>query len=106
MTAADDETLPAIVLGGFCGLRTAEIGCLQWVDVDLAERVVTVGDHVAKTQSRRVVPICDAALEWLAPFAGRTGVLVAQLPHHLLHHRVPSGVSPLLQSVPNPLVRV
>lgn len=73
LEAADDDIRPAIILGGFCGLRTAELARLLWSDVNLAERVVVVGAHIAKTQSRRVVPLCEAAVEWLTPYASRTG---------------------------------
>lgn len=73
LEASGDETRPAIVLCGFAGIRTAEIRRLTWEDVNYGEKVVVVGAHAAKTQSRRVVPLCAAALAWLAPFTGRTG---------------------------------
>lgn len=93
LEAAGDEVRPALVLGGLCGLRTAEIGRIQWGDVNLPERVVVVGAHIAKTQSRRVVPLCDAAVEWLAPYAGRTGPVLPVDDRHMAAVGVAAGVA-------------
>jgi len=67
--AAGDDLRPVLALGGFAGLRVAELSRLDWRDVKLAERVIIVGDRIAKTASRRVVPIGDALAAWLAPHA-------------------------------------
>lgn len=69
LDAAGDDLRPVLALGGFAGLRVAELSRLDWRDVKLAERVIVVGDRIAKTASRRVVPICDALMEWLTPYA-------------------------------------
>ncbi len=69
LETADDDLRPVLALGGFAGLRVAELSRLDWRDVKLAERVIIVGDRIAKTASRRVVPICDALAAWLAPHA-------------------------------------
>ena len=70
---ADSKGLAAFVLGGLCGLRTAEIGRLQWEQVKLDQGVVVVDENVAKTQSRRVVPLGDSALAWLRTCRNRKG---------------------------------
>lgn len=44
-----------LALGFFCGLRTAELDRLQWSQVNHKEVVIDAG--VAKTASRRVVPL-------------------------------------------------
>lgn len=72
---ADSKSLAALVLGGLCGLRTAEIGRLQWDQVKLDQGVVVVDESVAKTQSRRVVPLCDSALAWLNICRKRRGAV-------------------------------
>lgn len=69
LNAAEDDLRPALALAGLAGLRVAEISRLDWRDVKLTERVIIVGDRIAKTASRRVVPICDALAAWLAPAA-------------------------------------
>lgn len=93
LEASDDRTRPAIILCGFCGLRTAEVGRILWSDVKLAQRVVVVGAHAAKTQSRRVIPLCDAAVEWLAPFANQTGPVLPVDDRHIAAVGVAAGVS-------------
>lgn len=70
---AAPDFLPALAIGAFAGLRSAEIERLEWADVDLAGRHIVVGRDKAKTASRRVVPIGDALAAWLAPYVGRQG---------------------------------
>ncbi len=73
LAAATPDFLPVLVLGGFCGLRSAEIERIHWEDVLLPSREVVVRRGAAKTRSRRVVPLCDAACTWLASYTGRSG---------------------------------
>lgn len=65
-----EEAKAGLVLGLFCGLRSAEVCRLTWADVDLAAGHVVIGASVAKTASRRLVPIPENAKEWLRPLAG------------------------------------
>jgi integrase len=67
------ELVPWIALGAFCGLRSAEILRLDWRDVNLERRIVTVEARKAKTRQRRTVPICEAAVQWLAPWKREEG---------------------------------
>jgi len=73
LAAASPDFLPALAIGAFAGLRSAEIERLEWADVDLAGRLITVGAARAKTATRRVVPIHDNLAEWLQPYASRKG---------------------------------
>lgn len=101
LEAASEETLPYWLLGGFAGLRRAEIERLEWKDVrfDLAKyRALTAAlasgnkDATAKaekewrssglievpalkskTASRRFVQIQDNLAAWLEPYIGRSG---------------------------------
>ena len=73
LDAADGDALPLIALGGFAGLRTAEVARLEWRDVDLAHKIITVSAAKAKTASRRVIPIQDNLAAWLAPWAKASG---------------------------------
>jgi integrase len=65
--------VPYFVLGGFCGLRHAEITRLEWSDLDFTQKVVRVGADKAKTASNRVVPLSDEAVAWLAPYSSLEG---------------------------------
>src|SRR5204863_774499 len=39
---SDENTLPFICVGGFAGLRTAEIERLNWVDIKWGQKVIEV----------------------------------------------------------------
>lgn len=79
------EWLPFIVLGAFCGLRPAEIAAdqrgggwkpsLRWENINWDKRKVDVPAEVSKVRKRRFVPICDAALAYLADWRKATGVI-------------------------------
>ncbi len=75
LAAAHADFLPCLVLGGFCGLRSAEVERLHWEDVRLAAGEVVIKRGTAKTKSRRIVPIPDAAKAWLADYANKTGAI-------------------------------
>jgi integrase len=70
---APDDIRASLAIGAFAGLRTEEIHRLDWKDVRLAERVIVVGAHQAKTGSRRVVPIAENLALWLAPLMHSEG---------------------------------
>lgn len=73
LAAASPDFLPALALSAFAGLRSAEIERLDWADVDLPGRFITVSPEQAKTKSRRLVPIADNLAAWLAPHARKAG---------------------------------
>jgi len=101
LEAASEATLPYWLLGGFAGLRRAEIERLEWKDVhfDSAKyraftqsvasgykeaiekakeewrksALIEVPALKAKTASRRFVQIQDNLAAWLEPYIGRTG---------------------------------
>ena len=64
-----------LLLGGFCGLRSAEIERLRWEDVNLEAGHVVLAASASKVKGRRIVPLPDCAKTWLAPYAGRTGLV-------------------------------
>jgi integrase len=71
LTAAPPEILPLLVIGGFAGLRTAELMRLDWAEV--SPRFIEVTARKAKTASRRLVTIEPNLAEWLAPYADMSG---------------------------------
>ena len=68
--------VPFLAVAVFAGLRSAEIGRLEWSEVWLAERFIEVPAAKAKTASRRLVPITDNLAQWLAPSAQAAGRVV------------------------------
>jgi integrase len=73
LNAADERLRPALAIGGFAGLRPAELHRLTWDAVNLEERHVSVSAKTSKTASRRLVPICDNLLAWLLTAPKRVG---------------------------------
>ena len=66
LAAAPEAFRPCLVLQGLAGLRSNEVERLDWSHVNLPERVIVVSKGVAKTASRRTIPIGDALAGWLA----------------------------------------
>ena len=57
LNAADEEGKLYFALGGFTGLRAAELIRLEWQDVNFARGHIQVAKDKAKTATRRLVPI-------------------------------------------------
>ena len=74
--AAPLEMIGFLAIGGFAGLRVAELGRLDWSAVNLERRIIVLRATQAKTASRRIVPISDNLAAWLEPLP-RKGAVVA-----------------------------
>lgn len=75
LETAEGPLKPLIAIGGFCGLRTAELLRLEWDDIWRCEGHVEISQTKSKTRSRRLIPICPALAEWLRPYRDHTGQL-------------------------------
>jgi integrase len=86
IAAADERILPMIVIGGFAGLRHAEIARLEWQDIDLEEGFIEVRAENAKTDTRRIVPLKENLKAFLLPLAKKNGkvICLANTTKHLL----------------------
>jgi integrase len=62
-----------VVLGMYCGIRSAELERLDWSAVDLESRHVTISAKIAKARSIRNTDISDNAINWLMQCQKRTG---------------------------------
>lgn len=71
--------LPAAVVAGFCGLRRAEVHRQNWADISLDRRFVRVTYAKKGTPARRLVPLCDAAIEWLIRYRAAAGPICTNL---------------------------
>ena len=76
IAAADERILPLIVIGGFAGLRHAEITRLDWQDIDLDEGFIEVKASNAKTETRRFVPLKPNLKAFLLPLAKQSGKVI------------------------------
>jgi integrase len=75
LSAADERLRPALAIGGFAGLRPAEIRRLTWEAINLEERFISVSAKTSKTASRRLVPISDNLMAWLLAAPKRVGAV-------------------------------
>lgn len=93
IAAADPRILPLIVIGGFAGLRHAEIARLDWADIDLEEGFIEVKASNAKTDTRRIVPIKPNLKKFLEPIAKKSGpvITVANTTKQLLKAAADTG---------------
>jgi integrase len=72
LEAAEGPMQALMAIGGFCGLRTAELLRLDWAEIWRIEGHIEVGREKAKTRQRRLVEICPALTAWLEPFRSYT----------------------------------
>ncbi|HEV2330459.1 MAG TPA: site-specific integrase [Verrucomicrobiae bacterium] len=79
LAAAKPEVVPFLAIGGFAGLRTAEIMRLDWSEIHLAEKYIEIKAKKAKTGSRRPAPITENLAQWLAPYAKESGPVVTEI---------------------------
>ena len=70
------EMVPYLAIAAFAGLRKAEIERLDWSEINLSDRVITVTAAKAKTASRRLAPVSDNLFRWLSPYEQRAGRVV------------------------------
>jgi integrase len=76
-----DKWIPYAAIGAFAGCRGAEIHRLDWKDIDLEERHITVESSKSKTGKRRVVPISGNLYAFLAPYFQESGWVCPHYSH-------------------------
>jgi integrase len=62
-----------VALGGLAGLRTSEIGRLDWKDINIPGKFIVVARDKAKTAQRRIVPMSKSLIAWIKPIAEKAG---------------------------------
>lgn len=75
LAACPAEIVPAVAIGFFAGLRTAEISRLDWMQIDLKRGFIEVTAENAKSSQRRLVAITDNLRQWLQPHAQLSGLV-------------------------------
>lgn len=76
LSAAHARILPLIAIGGFAGIRSAEVGRLNWQDIKWDRGHIEIAGRKAKTAARRLAPLTDNLKAWLAPWRGETGPII------------------------------
>ena len=85
------DLIAPLAIGAFCGLRTSELGRLDWRAVDLASEYIRIEAKIAKTASRRLIPIPDNLREWLVPISKSQGPINPSTDDRGLNHRLVRG---------------
>ncbi len=75
---ADGQTRAVIALQGLAGLRLDEVLRLDWRDVFGIPGHIEISTSKSKTRQRRLVEICPALEQWLAPYRGTEGKVATQ----------------------------
>jgi integrase len=72
--ANDLALVPILVLGFFCGVRPeGELREVQWSDISLKEKSLTIRPEVSKTAQRRVIDLSANAIAWLKAYRSKGG---------------------------------
>lgn len=71
--AEKPELIAPLTLAALCGMRSDEVHRQQWEDVDLKSGHLRVSGAKPNTPAFRLVPICDAARDWLLLCKNRKG---------------------------------
>lgn len=97
---ADSACYAAAVLALNTAMRSGEIRRLKWEQIDLANRILTVGKSKTEAGERRAIPLNQADLLALEEWGGGFHTpRVAFSPHfhEYIRHRVKSGVRTMFQ---------
>ena len=76
LEALPERSRACVLVQALAGVRAAEAQRLEWQNISMEHRLITISAGAAKTASRRHVPISDSLLEWLRPLHQGTGPLV------------------------------
>lgn len=103
----EPRLLPAVAIGAFAGLRTAEIVRLEWPEIRFGQNVIEIKAAKSKTASRRLAPLLPALAEWLAPFRKEKGrVLVGVLDEFAIATQFKKAVDAIVDKKGQPLVKI
>ena len=78
---ASDSLLPFVVLGGYAGIRSAEIFRIGWEDFDWEQGYIKLSAHITKKDRRRLIPITKTIRHYLEKFRGQTGLVQQTIPY-------------------------
>jgi integrase len=77
--AEDLQLVPFIAIGFFTGIRPEELSELEWKDVDLTAKEITVSAEVSKTKTRRFPALSDNGVAWLRTYANAGGKMEGKI---------------------------
>lgn len=65
--------LPWVLITAFAGVRTFEVLRMDWTSVRWEQRLIDLPPEVTKVNERRIIPMCDALIQKLAPWRESRG---------------------------------
>lgn len=77
---AETDMIPYIAIGGFAGLRPAELERLDWREVHIDRNFIEVSAAKSKTASRRLVTIQPNLKTWIEPHVRAAGLVTPRNP--------------------------
>jgi integrase len=80
LQSATPEILPYFAVAAFAGLRSSELGRLDWSEIHLDRGYIEVSAAKSKTATRRLVTILPNLKSWLAPVARKQGPILPSNP--------------------------
>lgn len=83
LAAMNDElyscAVPSFAVGLFAGLRPTEAIGLDWKDVCFKTKRIRVSPETAKRRRSRLVDMPDNLIEWLKPYAQKSGRIISSI---------------------------
>ncbi len=76
LNAADSLVLPSLIIGAFAGCRRSERLQMDWSMIDLDKARITLPPTITKTREGRRIEMLPNLIEWLRPFAEKSGKLI------------------------------
>jgi integrase len=73
LTHANEKLVPYVAIAAFAGVRAAELERLDWSKVNVKSGNITIDKSIAKTNSRRVIPMSANLKKWLRPRVKKAG---------------------------------
>jgi integrase len=77
LTLCDSKLVPFLAIGLFAGIRSAELARLKWENIDWVGGTIRLDREITKTNQSRLAPLMPNLAEWLAPYKGMTGNILA-----------------------------
>jgi integrase len=77
--AEDLQLVPFLAIGFFTGIRPEELTELNWSDIALASKEITIPSAVSKTGTRRFPALSDNAIAWLQAYANAGGKMEGKI---------------------------
>ena len=73
LSNCEPKMIPYMAIAAFAGLRSAELGRLDWSAIDFDSGYIKLSGEITKTHQRRIIPILPNLRAWLLPHKKDSG---------------------------------